>query len=397
MNSASALESKSSPSPPLPPPPPLTRPHLPATCTRGQYGYVFEAHHKKTRTRVAVKKIDRARSRKEYITAEISVLRLCQESPHIVNLLDVFETEKHVFLVLEMMEGGEMFDLLVNQGAYSEQEAMPVVFSVMKAVHFMHARGVVHRDLKPENLLLTGASARAQVKLGDFGLSRFLREGNVLRSICGTWAYSAPEMRVKGRPGYDFKIDIWSVGIIMFIILSGYHPFDPQGTAEPKQVMEATKRGHFEFDDEAWTNVSASAKSLIRAMIEVNPRKRLSAKAALQHPWLRRAGEVHLALQSDPQPESDLVLYKRELRRKLKASFLAAYASIAMTSIASNMTSRRSFMSIASRMESEAEDLPGSPFVGRRSSKVCFPAVASGVALLTRAAVWCSLPSQVAT
>ena len=101
------------------------------------------------------------------------------------------------------------------------------------------SKGVVHRDLKPENILLVDKSPTAQVKLGDFGLSKFLREGHKLHSICGTWAYSAPEMRARGRPGYGFKVDMWSVGIIMFIMLSGYHPFDPHGVAEPKRVSAA--------------------------------------------------------------------------------------------------------------------------------------------------------------
>ena len=130
-------------------------------------------------------------------------------------------------------------------------------------------------------------SPTARVKLGDFGLSKFLREGQKLRSICGTWAYSAPEMRQRGRPGYGFKVDMWSVGIIMFIMLSGYHPFDPRGVAEPKRVMADMKKGKFDFNDEAWEGVSSQARDLIEQLIVVDPAHRLSAAAALHHPWLK--------------------------------------------------------------------------------------------------------------
>ena len=202
---------------------------------KGHYGTVYKARNKRTGRVVAVKKIEIARTRKSSLKAEVMVLRDVGHHDNIVGLLDVFITGTHVLLVLEMATGGELFDRLVNDGPYSEKKASFHVGSIAGALGYLHSKGIVHRDLKPENLLLSDKSPDAILKIADFGLSKILDTGSgqvEMGTVCGTWAYCAPEVRqtiIGHRAHYTAAVDMWSLGVIMYVMMVAYHPFDPSG------------------------------------------------------------------------------------------------------------------------------------------------------------------------
>jgi calcium/calmodulin-dependent protein kinase I len=161
-----------------------------------------------------------------------------------VALRGTFETPSYVYLIQELCSGGELFERLVALGAYSEADARDPLRSVLSAIAHCHARGIIHRDLKPENLLLCSADPSRDctadaIKVADFGLSKSLAgvPGGVVTTVCGTWAYSPPEMRDPKRPGYGAPADMWALGVITYIVLSGFHPFDPTGDADQEHIL----------------------------------------------------------------------------------------------------------------------------------------------------------------
>lgn len=186
------------------------------------------------------------------------------------------------------------------------------------AFAFCHSKNIIHRDLKPENLLLSSKGKDGKVKIGDFGLSKIVAENEMMRTACGTWAYCAPEvLRVRrDRVGsYDSKCDMFSVGVILFVILAGYHPFDPEGRNTDKQMQRLILAGTWNFDDPAWAEVSVKAKELITHLLEPDPASRYSAAQMLTHPWVK--GTV-LRGKLSSTIDKDLTEYRLKMRRKLK-------------------------------------------------------------------------------
>jgi calcium/calmodulin-dependent protein kinase-4 len=256
---------------------------------KGHYASVFIGINRETGQRVAVKMIEKRLSKTERLALEVNVMRKAGAHPHIVQLLDVFETDTQLQLVLELVEGGELFEHLVEHGPYSEATAALHIRDVTRAIAFLHSQNIVHRDLKPENILLTSKDDTARVKVADFGLAK-LMFADVTRTVCGTWAYCAYEVKKPGG-AYDNKCDVWSIGVIAFILLSAYHPFDPQGDATDDEIWERISRCDYNFNDPAWDNVSASAKDFVSRLLVLDPKKRMSAEEALQHPWLNAISE----------------------------------------------------------------------------------------------------------
>ncbi|VAH95598.1 unnamed protein product [Triticum turgidum subsp. durum] len=184
---------------------------------------------------------------------------------------------------MELCDGGELFDRIVARGRYTERAAAAAARTVAEVVRACHAHGVMHRDLKPENFLYAGKEEDAQLKAIDFGLSVFFRPGERFSEIVGSPYYMAPEVL---RRSYGPEVDIWSAGVILYILLCGVPPF----WAETEQgVARSILRGVLDFDREPWPRISDSAKSLVRQMLEMDPRKRLTARQVLAHPWLQDA------------------------------------------------------------------------------------------------------------
>eukprot|EP01103_Thecamoeba_quadrilineata_P010526 TRINITY_DN229_c0_g1_i1.p1 TRINITY_DN229_c0_g1~~TRINITY_DN229_c0_g1_i1.p1 ORF type:complete len:795 (+),score=201.82 TRINITY_DN229_c0_g1_i1:271-2385(+) len=202
----------------------------------------------------------------------------------------MYETKTHLFLVMEYVEGGELFDRIIERGCFSEKDAANIIRQILEAVKYLHTLGIVHRDLKPENVLCATKEA-LDVKIADFGLSKILDNDNkqVLQTCCGTPSYAAPELLL--CEGYAEPVDIWAVGVILYTLLSGCLPFFGETHTE---LFERILAGAFSFPDPEWTNISESAKSLVTALLTANPKKRLTAEKALKHPWILDATGTQL-------------------------------------------------------------------------------------------------------
>ncbi|RLN97523.1 hypothetical protein BBJ28_00007080 [Nothophytophthora sp. Chile5] len=287
---------------------------------RGHYAVVCRGRCRRTGRAVAIKKIKRFLTDAKRLRAEITVLRRVKQHPNIVELIDVFETTREVHLVLELCTGGELFERLADKGAYSEADCVRHVRDMARAVKYLHECGIVHRDLKPENILLsTPDDDAAVVKVADFGLAKVFT-GESLKTKCGTWGYSAPEM-ISGSGvtfGYDSKVDSWSLGTILYILLCGYHPFDPEGDRSDNAMIASIKSCSFEFDEDGWATISAGAKDLVRHLLVLDPEDRFSMAQVLEHLWITgsmaaRASELPLS----PTIHRDLAKFRDLAKQKV--------------------------------------------------------------------------------
>jgi len=214
---------------------------------------------------------------------EVEILKRAKH-PNIIQLIEEFETSQKLYLVMELVTGGELFDKLVAKGQYSERDACVITRKICGAIAYLHSIGIAHRDLKPENLLLKEGDD-TDVMLSDFGLSKLFGEEQIMKTACGTPYYVAPE--VLNATGYDKEVDLWSIGVITYLLLCGYPPFYGENLPE---VFEQIMKGHFEFNSPYWDNISAEAKDFIRKLLLVDSKKRLTAESALSHPWIRNGG-----------------------------------------------------------------------------------------------------------
>jgi calcium/calmodulin-dependent protein kinase I len=202
------------------------------------------------------------------------------EHPNIVQLREVVITKAFFCIVMELLSGRELFDRIVEREKYNEQDAKGVAIEILESIKFLHSQRVVHRDLKPENLIFKHPGDEAKLKLTDFGFAVVMQNSQRLTQSCGTPEYVAPEI-IDGL-SYTEKVDVWSAGVIVYILLCGFPPF--YGDSD-EELYDKISRGKFEFLVPYWNNVSNEAKDLIQKMLTVNPNKRLSADQALQHPW----------------------------------------------------------------------------------------------------------------
>jgi calcium/calmodulin-dependent protein kinase I len=203
--------------------------------------------------------------------------------PHCVALEEMYENKKRLYLVLELLEGGELFDVIVEKGHFSEAEAASVMRQVTHAIKYLHKIGIVHRDLKPENLLCDKKGDDFNVKITDFGLAK-LRDSNgtaAMSTACGTPGYVAPE--VLRSNSYDASVDMWSLGVILYILLCGFPPFYHEQTP---MLYEQIKKADYDFPDPYWTNISSEAKDLVTKLLELDVKKRYTPDQVLAHPWI---------------------------------------------------------------------------------------------------------------
>jgi tRNA A-37 threonylcarbamoyl transferase component Bud32 len=246
---------------------------------RGGFSIVKKGKNKKSGEEVAIKCINKKNLKKDelqLLTREINIMQKLRHKS-IIQLIDIFETANELFLVLELVSGGELFDQIVERGSYSESDAANLIRQVLEGIDYMHRHGVVHRDLKPENLLCASANI---IKIADFGLSKDVESGN-LQTSCGTPSYVAPEVLLGGQ--YDNEVDIWSIGVITYVLLCGFTPFYGDNQ---RQLFERILHAKFDFPSPEWDDVSATAKDFVSKLLVVNPADRLSAEQALAHPWI---------------------------------------------------------------------------------------------------------------
>ncbi|WOK97135.1 hypothetical protein Cni_G05843 [Canna indica] len=254
---------------------------------RGEFGVTYLCTDKETREALACKSISKRKLRTavdvEDVRREVAIMSTLPDHPNIVRLRAAYEDVDAVHLVMELCEGGELFDRIVARGHYSERAAAAVARTVAEVVRMCHANGVMHRDLKPENFLYANKKENSPLKAIDFGLSVFFRPGERFSEIVGSPYYMAPEVL---KRNYGPEVDIWSAGVILYILLCGVPPF----WAETEQgVARAILRGVIDFQREPWPQVSESAKSLVKQMLNPDPKRRLTAQQVLEHPWLQNA------------------------------------------------------------------------------------------------------------
>jgi len=251
----------------------------------GAFSTVKEGVHKNAPPGVsyAIKVVDRNKLTEEDAAALIDEVTILKEfdHPHVIKLFDFFEEPNTYYLVMERMSGGELFDRIVAKLYYNEKEARDVCKTLLDAVNYCHENNVAHRDLKPENLLLLSAENDSEVKIADFGFAKRVFVPNSLTTQCGTPGYVAPEI-LEGLP-YDTAADMWSVGVILYILLGGYPPFIEKNQ---RDLFRKIRRGEYEFHEEYWGAVSQDAKNLISSLLAVDPKKRLAAEEALSNNWI---------------------------------------------------------------------------------------------------------------
>ncbi|KAK9693324.1 Calcium/calmodulin-dependent protein kinase type I, partial [Basidiobolus ranarum] len=215
---------------------------------------------------------------------EIAILKkISHGHPNILTLVDYFETANNLYLVTDLALGGELFDRICEKGNYYENDAALLIRTVTSSVVYLHDQGVVHRDLKPENLLFRTPDENSDLLIADFGLSKILdQDVSILTTTCGTPGYIAPE--VLKKIGHGKPVDMWAIGVITYFLLCGYTPFDHDDNFEE---MRAIMKAKFSYTPEQyWLHVSDTAKDFIQHLLVVDPEKRLTAKQALEHPWL---------------------------------------------------------------------------------------------------------------
>jgi len=257
----------------------------------------------------------------------------------VCSLFEVFEEDNEFFIITELVEGGELFDRIVSKSHYSEGEARDLVRIFLETMAHMHENNVVHRDLKPENLLLTSAEDNADLKIADFGFAKKITELLPNETACGTPGYVAPEI-LRGDP-YGAEVDIWSMGVIIYVLLAGYPPFYDE---DQKKLFKKIKEGKYYFHDDYWSSVSPEAMDLIRKMLCVKQTERWTARQLLTHPWITM-GEADL--KSKDLSGVITQMKKFNARRRLKSAMDAV--------LLANRMKNFGLAAAAARKESESE------------------------------------------
>ncbi|XP_032139666.1 serine/threonine-protein kinase H1 isoform X1 [Sapajus apella] len=275
-----------------------------ALIGRGSFSRVVRVEHRATRQPYAIKMIEtKYREGREVCESELRVLRRVRHA-NIIQLVEVFETQERVYMVMELATGGELFDRIIAKGSFTERDATRVLQMVLDGVRYLHALGITHRDLKPENLLYYHPGTDSKIIITDFGLASARKKGDdcLMKTTCGTPEYIAPEVLV--RKPYTNSVDMWALGVIAYILLSGTMPFeDDNRTRLYRQIL----RGKYSYSGEnasrpdspwltyilkwlqgkqPWPSVSNLAKDFIDRLLTVDPGARMTALQALRHPWV---------------------------------------------------------------------------------------------------------------
>ena len=252
----------------------------------GSYGEIRKVTHRSTKEERAVKIFRKdipSYKGGTHIKQEIEILKKI-DHPNIIKVFEFFEEVKRLFVVMEHCKGGELFEEILKRQHFSEAQACTIIKQLFSAVAYMHSNNIIHRDLKPENILLEEKGNFMNIKIVDFAAATVYNENNLLKGMLGTAYYIAPEVL---GDNYNEKCDMWSCGVIIYILLSGYPPFDGKTQAE---ILDKVKTGAFSFDEAVWTGVSDEAKDLIQKLL-CPVSVRLSSQEALNHPWLVMYGE----------------------------------------------------------------------------------------------------------
>jgi len=257
----------------------------------GAFSQVVEGTDIKTQKKHAIKVVSKAETNAREMFQELQVMSLLNHV-NIVHFRELFDEEDGYYVVLELITGGELFDRIIELRKYSEHDAAHVMFQALQGLKHMHDKNLVHRDIKPENLLLSSKEADATVKIADFGFSKAIKTDQDLFETLGTPPYMAPEIVVlrnedDDQTGYGKPVDVWALGICLYILLSGVHPYQ---IADEDKMLDNIEDGVWPgWKGSSWDQISEPAKTLIRGMMEPNPQKRLTLNQCLECPWIAGA------------------------------------------------------------------------------------------------------------
>eukprot|EP00180_Rhodochaete_pulchella_P004826 Plantae.Rhodophyta-Rhodochaete_pulchella.ctg992.p1 GENE.Plantae.Rhodophyta-Rhodochaete_pulchella.ctg992~~Plantae.Rhodophyta-Rhodochaete_pulchella.ctg992.p1 ORF type:complete len:426 (-),score=98.60 Plantae.Rhodophyta-Rhodochaete_pulchella.ctg992:1070-2179(-) len=267
----------------------------------GAFAEVRLGYDKASGDQVAIKIMKKNKKDKELmksVECEIHFIRKQIDHPNVVRTFDVFNTKDNLFIVMEYMPGGMLYDILASEGQFSEAYASIVMREIFLGVKCLHDNDIVHRDIKPENVLCKNKEWPYKVKLADFGLADFVLEDTFgdkcTRGMYGTPFFVAPEV-IRGE-SYGPAVDVWSCGVLLYNMLSGQLPFDGNNI---KEVLKRVRQGTFDFPDREWSKISTEVKNLIKGLLAYDPKQRLSSKAALEHPWLNSKDLSTVAIDND--------------------------------------------------------------------------------------------------
>ncbi|EDO35611.1 predicted protein [Nematostella vectensis] len=252
-----------------------------ALIGRGSFSRVVRVEHYQTKQPYAIKMMEIEQGKDEF-QSELAVLRRVKHE-FVVRLYEVFECRNRVYLVMELATGGVLLDRILSKGFFTERDATRVIYMVLEGVRYLHSLGITHRDLKPENLLYYHPGNDSKIMITDFGLSNLRKhpDDRTMETTCGTPGYMAPEVLLS-KP-YTNSVDIWSIGVITFNVLSGQMPFaDDHRSRLYKKIL----RGKFSFSGEPWDDVTDMAKDFINKLIVYEPEMRLTAEQGIKHPWI---------------------------------------------------------------------------------------------------------------
>ncbi|XP_041100855.1 serine/threonine-protein kinase DCLK3-like isoform X2 [Polyodon spathula] len=260
------------------------------TVGDGNFAVVKECKLRNTDALYAMKIIDKAKlkGKEHMIENEISIIKSLSH-PNIVRLLEEYETESEIYLIMEFVHGGDLFDAITESVKFTEHNAAQMIIDLCQALAYTHSKNVVHRDLKPENLLVQrNEDGSTTLKLADFGLAMEVTEP--IFTVCGTPTYVAPE--ILSEKGYGLQVDMWATGVILYILLCGFPPFRSL-ERDQEELFEIIQLGEYEFLSPYWDSISDGAKDLISKLLVVDKHKRYTAQQVLQHPWVRSGGKMN--------------------------------------------------------------------------------------------------------
>nr|CAB59634.1 Ca2+/calmodulin-dependent protein kinase II [Suberites domuncula] len=320
---------------------------------KGAFSVVKKAIQKPNKHEYAVKIINTRKLTSRDLQKHEREARICRMLQHenIVQLHHVFQEDHVRYMIFDLITGGELFDDIVAREFYSEKDASKCIQQILESVKYCHDRRIIHRDLKPENLLLASKTPGASVKLADFGLAVEAMDARHYYGFAGTPGYLSPE--VLNKQPYSYTVDIWACGVVLYILLVGYPPFWDDNQ---QRMFNVIKKGKFEYPSPEWDTVTADAKDLINKMLVVDQAKRISAKDALDHTWIKNCDRVASMVH---RQETIVVLRKFNARRKLKA---AVHTALLVTKRSSTFFSAKPSGQdkSAATMETVQEDDSGS-------------------------------------
>ena len=271
------------------------------TLGKGKFGLVKSAMHKKSGKSVAVKVMSKKEMSVQDVELqrrEIEILKMCQH-PHIIRLLDIFENQDYIYIIMEQLNGGDLFTYLEKRSfTVTEQRAKKLSHQIATALYYLHSYGVAHRDLKPENILMQDDTDEADLKIVDFGLSKIIGPNETSLDPFGTLSYVAPEVLLQ-KP-YGKEVDYWSLGIITYLLLSRVLPFDDE---DDKEIARQTIQDAADFSFHPWERVSQQAKDVCTALLEKNRHKRVNLERVMSMDWFSEFAAISQA-RRDASPET---------------------------------------------------------------------------------------------